>query len=445
MFINKIHVKNFKSLQDVQIEPSKITVIIGPNSSGKSSILQFLTLLKQSIAIRGNNQRGQFTTRGSLLDLGSFDDIIINHDLSKKLEFVLEGKSSINEELDKTFDTGVAEFSYGCTIGDKGVTSTNFNLKLGNSFAISNTREPYHVHDIQKVEVHFPHGPCEVNAKGYGGMLPTFNITGYSELDGSKRDVFMNYFQDSNEFSNFFLDYHHVPTSRVIDEFSFPFTDFYQDDIVGSEGHRQNISRLMSYLSSNPTETQIISDWLQKLIGKGIRTKTVRPYQRQDDKPDITIEFVRGDVVSSIINEGSGPSQLILLLAILATSKNNSVIGIEEPEINLHPKSQSELAKIILDIALTKNQQIIFTTHSEHILFPLLTSVASKKENSLRKENLAIYYFDTDEKYHTTYEKLEIDDYGRIKGGLRGFFEEDIDSLNEYLNAIKGESQNKND
>ena len=35
------------------------------------------------------------------------------------------------------------------------------------------------------------------------------------------------------------------------------------------------------------------------------------------------------------------------------------------------------------------------------------------------------------------YLELEIDQYGRIKGGLRGFFEEDIDSLNEYLDAIK--------
>ena len=271
-------------------------------------------------------------------------------------------------------------------------------------------------------------------------MLPSFSISKFPASAQNKHDVFMKYFQNSDEFSKFFLDYHYVPTSRVIDEYSFPFVDFYQDDIIGSEGHRQNISRLMSYLISNPTETQIISDWLQKLIGKGIITKTVRPYQTQQEKPDITIEFVRGNITSSIINEGAGPSQLILMLAILATSKNNSVIGIEEPEINLHPKSQSKLAKIILDISLRKNQQIIFTTHSEHILFPLLTSVASKKENSLRKEDLVIYYFDTDEKYHTTCEKLEIDDYGRIKGGLRGFFEEDIDSLNEYLNAIKGEN-----
>ena len=268
-------------------------------------------------------------------------------------------------------------------------------------------------------------------------MLPTFNIIKFPAPAVEKKDTFMRYFQNSDEFSKFFLDYHYVPTSRVIDEYSFPYEDFYQDDIIGSEGHRKNLSRLLSYLISNPNDTQIISDWLEKLIGKGIRTKTVRAYQKQQKGPDITIEFVRGNVASSIINEGAGPSQLILLLAILATAKNNSIIGIEEPEINLHPRGQSELAKILLDISITKNYQIIFTTHSEHILYPLLTSVASKKENSLKKEDLSIYYFDSDKNYHTFCEKLEVDDYGRIKGGLRGFFEEGIDSLNEYLDAIK--------
>ena len=78
---------------------------------------------------------------------------------------------------------------------------------------------------------------------------------------------------------------------------------------------------------SKPNKEKIISDWLEKLVGKSIRTKTVRAFQKQHDGPDITIEFVRGDVTSSIINEGAGPSQLVLLLAILATAKNNSVIA----------------------------------------------------------------------------------------------------------------------
>jgi len=442
MFLNRIQVSNFKSLKDISIEPSKITVLIGPNSSGKSSILQFLAILKQSIALRGNNQRGQFTTRGSLIDLGDFKDIVINHNLSKEIQFFILGQSNVNYELEKVFGSGVAKFSYGCSISDQGITSTDFSLTLGSTIAKSNTREPYHP-SSQNVEVNFTEGRSDVQARGYGGMLPSFIFNKYPAPAQAKMEAFTKYFQNADEFSKFFLDFHYIPTSRVIDEYSFPYVDFYQDDIIGSEGHRQNISRLMSHLSSNPNDTQIISDWLKKLIGKGIRTKTVRSFRKQQEGTDITIEFVRGNFANSIINEGAGPSQLVLLLAILAISKNNSIIGIEEPEINLHPKGQSELAKILLDIAITKNQQIIFTTHSEHILYPLLTSVASKKENSLRKEDLSIYYFDSDENYHTFSEKLEVDDYGRIKGGLRGFFEENIESLNEYLDAVKEDQKEK--
>ena len=443
MFLNKIEIKNFKSLKDVLIEPSKITVLIGPNSSGKSSILQFLAILKQSIALRGNNQRGQFTTRGELIDLGEFQEVVTNHDLSKEIQFFIEGQSTVNYELEKTFGSGIAKFSYGCSISDQGITSIDFSLALGKTSAKFNAREPYHIPKHQNVEVIFPEGRSEVQARGYGGLIPTFNFNKYPASAQAKMEAFQKYFQNSDEFSKFFLDFHYILTSRVIDEYSFPYEDFWQDDIIGSKGHRQNISRLMSYLISNPNDTQIVSDWLKKLIGKGIRTKTVRAYQKKQEGPDITIEFVRGNVVNSIINEGAGPSQLVLLLAILAISKNNSIIGIEEPEINLHPKGQSELAKILLDIAITKNQQIIFTTHSEHILYPLLTSVASKKENSLRKEDLSIYYFDSDKNYHTFSEKLEVDDYGRIKGGLRGFFEENIESLNEYLDAVKEDQKEK--
>ena len=114
-------------MKDVLIEPSKITVLIGPNSSGKSSILQFLAILKQSIAIGGSNQRGQFVTRGSLIDLGSFQDIVINHNLSKEIQFFILGQSNVNYELEKVFGSGVAKFSYGCSISDQLIPRGNPN------------------------------------------------------------------------------------------------------------------------------------------------------------------------------------------------------------------------------------------------------------------------------------------------------------------------------
>jgi len=439
MFLSKIEVRNFKSLENISIEPAKITVLIGPNSSGKSSILHILTVIKQSIAERGNQQRGQFTTRGTLVDLGSFADVVQNHDESKNIEFYLEGNSAVNEELDKVFGSGKAQFSYRCAIGSEDVELLEFVFKLGKLIINSSARKPYENSELQRTEVIFSKAPTKSNAKGHGGMLPTFIISEYPNDTQLEYNTFMKYFQDSKAFTEFFKHFHYIPTSRVIDEYSLPYVDFYTDYIIGSEGHRINLSRLLSYLLSNPKETHIISEWMKKLIGKGIQLKTVRTFQKKQEGPDVTIEFVRGNITSSIINEGAGPNQLILMLAILAITKNNSIIGIEEPEINLHPKGQSQLAKILLEIITKKNQQLILTTHSEHILYPLLTSVASKKENSLRKEDLSIYYFDIDENYLTTCKKLEIDDYGRIKGGLRGFFEEEINSLNEYLDAVKSE------
>jgi predicted ATPase len=143
---------------------------------------------------------------------------------------------------------------------------------------------------------------------------------------------------------------------------------------------------------------------------------------------------------NSLINDGTGTNQVILMLTILALAHDRSIIGIDEPEIHLHPKAQAELSKILLELSTQTDKQIIFTTHSEHILYPLLTSIASGKSNSLQESALSIYYFDTDNNGKTIFEKLHVDEYGRIKGGLRGFFEENINRLNEYVEAIQNEN-----
>ena len=46
--ITNITLENFKCFRQVSINPKRLTVLIGPNGTGKSSILQALLLLKQS-------------------------------------------------------------------------------------------------------------------------------------------------------------------------------------------------------------------------------------------------------------------------------------------------------------------------------------------------------------------------------------------------------------
>lgn len=435
MFVNKIEIKNFKSLKDISIEPSKITVLIGPNSGGKSSILHALSVIKQSL-LDPNRGRG-FSTSGSIIDLGSFFDVVWNHDNSKKIHFQVEGSNEPTDDFKKFFGEGLIHFTYGFSISNEQVESVNFSLKHKSLSIEPHTVTP----STREIPIQFRQGPGTANASWSANLLPGYSIKEHPSDARLEAEGFNKIIQNGKILVDFFKDFHYVPASRVMDEFSLPYVEvFHSDDIVTSGGNRDTLSRLLSYLSSNPNVADDISKWTLKLIGKTIITKNVRSYNTEQKGPNITIEFKRGNIERTIINEGTGPNQLILMLAILAIIKNNSIIGIEEPEIHLHPKGQSELAKILLEISIQKNQQLIFTTHSEHFLYPFLTSIASKKENSLKPNELSIYYFDADDKNVSSCEKLEIDAYGRIKGGLRGFFEENINSLNEYLEAVKSES-----
>ena len=75
VLITQLHIRGFKSLHNVEINLNKITILIGLNGSGKSSIIQALGILKQSLGHQS------LVTSGELLNLGSFNDI-----LSHKME-----------------------------------------------------------------------------------------------------------------------------------------------------------------------------------------------------------------------------------------------------------------------------------------------------------------------------------------------------------------------
>ena len=91
---------------------------------------------------------------------------------------------------------------------------------------------------------------------------------------------------------------------------------------------------------------------------------------------------------------------------------------------------------MIVDIVNEEQKQVVLTTHSEHILFRLLTNITEKK---LAPGNLVIYYF-SKEGLKTSVKELRINEKGQIEGGLPGFFESNIAELDRYIAALQ-ESQ----
>lgn len=91
MLIKSLELENFKAFGNrVVIPMAPITLLFGENSAGKSSVLQSLNLLKQT---RESRERGVLLLPRSeqgITDLGGFQDLIYDHDLSKMLKIRLQ-------------------------------------------------------------------------------------------------------------------------------------------------------------------------------------------------------------------------------------------------------------------------------------------------------------------------------------------------------------------
>lgn len=88
--LTRIQLENFKSWREVDIRLAPITVLFGTNSSGKTSILQALLLLLQT------HEKTRWETvhfgggANDYVNLGSYRDVVHEHDLSKNIKIGLE-------------------------------------------------------------------------------------------------------------------------------------------------------------------------------------------------------------------------------------------------------------------------------------------------------------------------------------------------------------------
>ena len=81
--------ENFKSFgQNVEIPMAPITLILGQNSAGKSSILQALYLLKQSYEVPHQSANDTLKPRveRGIVDFGSIPELLFDHDTSRTLK-----------------------------------------------------------------------------------------------------------------------------------------------------------------------------------------------------------------------------------------------------------------------------------------------------------------------------------------------------------------------
>ena len=114
--INKISLKNFKAFKDAEIEIKPITILVGPNNGGKSSFIQSILLIQQTLKGSGK----ELLSLNEPLNLGDFKRVVNQKAKGKEMgfKFDFDDRTYINFTIAMGKDKKLFVKKFACKVGD---------------------------------------------------------------------------------------------------------------------------------------------------------------------------------------------------------------------------------------------------------------------------------------------------------------------------------------
>lgn len=128
-----------------------------------------------------------------------------------------------------------------------------------------------------------------------------------------------------------------------------------------------------------------------------------------------------------ITNVGFGVSFILPIIAGGLLARKGDLLIVENPELHLHPKAQTEMAGF-LSVVAAAGVQVIVETHSDHIVNGV-RKACLKKDNPIGCSSVLMYFFNQEEEKRA--EKIELDEMAEICKWPDGFLDQTETDLYE--------------
>lgn len=455
-----LRIKNFKGWQDTGvIRMAPLTLFFGTNSSGKSSIGQFLMLLKQTAEF--SDRKAVFYPGGinSAVQLGSYQEMVFHRDSEKKISF--DYQWTLEEPL-KIRDPESGDIYTGKTLA--------FQAEVG----LGNKDQHIPVLDHMRYDLlEYDQSKLSISMKRKSGQKAEYKVE--ASLYPLKRnpgrawhpgaparfygfpDEVVAYHKNADFVQNLNLQHEKLFRSlfylgplRTKAERLYSWTGV-EPASVGYAGEnmvaavlaaRNNKRRIsLGYKMHAKSFEEVIALKLKDMgLIEEFEVKAISE-QRQEYEVKIRTKGSRDWV--DLPDVGFGISQVLPVLVQCFYAPPGSIIIMEQPEIHLHPSAQSALADVMIDVVnsrekgMGRNIQLIIETHSEHFLRRLQRRIA---EGKVKKESVSAYFADT-AKIPAILEPLQIDLLGNILNWPENFFGDEMGDIIGQAKAAIGRRQ----
>lgn len=415
----KLVLQNFKAWRGSHaLELKPLTLVLGVNSAGKSSLLQPLLLLKQTVESPDRLQALNFGGQpGDLLDLGTLSGVVSDHVMSEpepktKLAFRLTfGPVTIGKEAEpRTIPSVEYEVDYGAA--DDGIPYVQRLSYFTDAGFYAAARLP-----DGKYQLSAPNNPPAPDGRRTGRTYEPERSVGFSAdavaalgTDGpDAQDLALALTRELQQIA-YLGPYRSMPSR------SYAWTGRSPGQI-GSSGEHAIPALIASLAGRHADEAERgrlvtqVSTWLARL---GVADKLELERQGTLYQVLVTVQGQR----ENLLDVGFGVSQVLPVLTLAHFAPAGSTIVMSEPELHLHPLAQSGLADLLVEVARERKVQFLVETHSEHLFRRIQTLIAEERTTPAECSMLFALRKDGE----SVLEPLRVNDYGRVANWPDKFF-----------------------
>ncbi len=387
--ITRIDLRHFKCFETLKLPLRRLTLLSGLNASGKSSVLQALVLLHQTMC--ENEWSERLLLNGKALRLGAVRDAINQVSGGHELSFAVEDD-----------DTGMVTWNLG---GEQSAMSLS----------------------VRQVRVR---GSCEGQwsqgeSKPLHHLLPE-SVAGSLEGDSLVRRL---------------CGLTWLGAERLGPRDIYPLVD-PQLSLIG-EGGESAASVLYSSADERLDDIPLLIKRVPPTLFRQVEAhmSAFFPGFEMDLRPVPRANAVTLGVRTSRDTDfhrpghtGFGITQVLPVVVAILAAKPDQLVLIENPEVHLHPAGQSQMGAF-LAVAANSGIQVLVESHSDHVLNGVRCAV---KRRQVDPDSVALYFFRSRHEAETSgaaqVESPSIDAHGAITDWPAGFF----DQFDHDMNYLAG-------